>query len=261
VAQSADRKTISVNTPDASPRGIPWPSAQTLAREIRVRLNDLPLRNAPSVRRLRRKYSQRLRSAPESLLLHVAQLLKGPAAGERFCAAELVHYHTALNMLNKRFLENLASGMDSWDDVDIFSLFLSGPAWRMGRIGDSVIQQWAHSADRWWRRAALVSTVPLNCKARGGTGDTRRTLQVCRQLEDDRDPMVTKALSWALRELAKRDPRSVRTFLSHRGDRLATIVRREVKSKLITGRKNPPRRSRAVADRRNHAARRKGAEI
>ena len=103
----------------------------------------------------------------------------------------------------------------------------------------SLIHSWARSADRWWRRAALVSTVPLNSKARGGSGDTYRTLQVCRLLESDTDPMVAKALSWALRELSKRDPRAVRDYLSNRKEVLPALVRREVGNKLKTGVKNP----------------------
>ncbi|HUS10646.1 MAG TPA: DNA alkylation repair protein, partial [Pyrinomonadaceae bacterium] len=65
--------------------------------------------------------------------------------------------------------------------------------------------RWARSKNRWLRRTALVSTVPLNNKARGGRGDSERTLMICEMLLDDRDDMVIKALSWALRELSKRD--------------------------------------------------------
>ena len=48
--------------------------------------------------------------------------------------------------------------------------------------------------------------MPLNLRAAGGTGDAERTLAVCAQLAADRDDMVVKALSWALRELIVWDP-------------------------------------------------------
>ena len=73
------------------------------------------------------------------------------------------------------------------------------------------VMRWAASADRWRRRLVLVATVPLNSRARGGQGDTARTLRVGAALVDDRDDMVVKALSWALRELSKREPKSVET--------------------------------------------------
>jgi len=49
--------------------------------------------------------------------------------------------------------------------------------------------------------------------------------------------MVVKALSWALRELSKRDADCVKAFLRTEDLRLAARVRREVRSKLETGRK------------------------
>jgi 3-methyladenine DNA glycosylase AlkD len=85
----------------------------------------------------------------------------------------------------------------------------------------------------------LVSTVALNVRSRGGTGDVPRTLAVCRLLVDDSDDMVAKAMSWVLRELVVHDPEAVRAFLSAHHDALAARVRREVTNKLRTGLKNP----------------------
>ena len=55
--------------------------------------------------------------------------------------------------------------------------------------------------------------------------------------------MVVKALSWALRELAKREPAAVYRFLEAAGESVASRVRREVSNKLATGLKNPKRRN------------------
>jgi 3-methyladenine DNA glycosylase AlkD len=129
--------------------------------------------------------------------------------------------------------------MDSWDQVDCFAPYLAGPAWRNGQITDHVIAEWARSPDRWWRRAALVSTVALNVRARGGSGDTKRTLAVCELLVTDRDDMVVKAMSWALRAVSAHDPDAVQRFVDeHRSDMAARVVR-EVGNKLRTGLKNP----------------------
>jgi 3-methyladenine DNA glycosylase AlkD len=137
-------------------------------------------------------------------------------------AYELVQHHKqAVASLNARCLEELGQGLDSWVAVDTFACYLAGPAWRERQVSDALIKRWARSRDRWWRRAALVSTVPLNLKARGGTGDQSRTLDICAMLVKDRDDMVVKALSWALRELAKRDPESVRGFLAEHEYELA----------------------------------------
>lgn len=162
----------------------------------------------------------------------------------RFFAYELIQHHRrAPSRLNAELLESLASGNQSWEAVDSFACYLTGPAWREGQISSAVVKSWARSADRWWRRTAVVSTVPLNCKARGGRGDTAKTLMICAIVAADPDDMVVKALSWALRELSKRDPESVRKFLLKHQHTLARRITREVNSKLQTGLKNPRRSS------------------
>ena len=158
-------------------------------------------------------------------------------------AYELVsHHRAALGSLRAEELRRLGRAIDSWGAVDCFGCYLAGPAWRERQVPDALIQRWAASKDRWWRRAALVSTVPLNNKARGGRGDTARTLQICRLLVADRDDMVVKALSWALREAAKRDPKAVQRFVAEHKSILAARVLREVDNKIRTGLKNPKRR-------------------
>jgi 3-methyladenine DNA glycosylase AlkD len=160
--------------------------------------------------------------------------------GHRWVAYELVRGHKgAFERLAEAELEELGKGIDSWWAVDSFARTLSGPAWLEGLVPDELIHKWARSEDRWWRRAALVSTVALNVRSHGGQGDVPRTLAVCRLLVDARDDMVVKALSWALRELVVHDPEAVRGFLEEYGERLAARVKREVRNKLATGLKNP----------------------
>lgn len=215
-----------------------------LAQEIDQRLRGLSRRNTGNIRTVRREFSARLQSAAPHVVLELALLLlEEPQFEYRLVAYELLHHHpTALHRLSASELEKLGCGLDSWGAVDTFSIYLAGPVWRERRVPNNLIHGWARSPDRWWRRAALVSTVPLNSKAQGGAGDTYRTLQVCRLLERDRDPLVVKAVSWALRELAKRDPKAVRRFVAERKAALAARVVREVANKLTTGRKNPRRK-------------------
>jgi 3-methyladenine DNA glycosylase AlkD len=140
-------------------------------------------------------------------------------------------------MVRASHLRRLGAQLDSWGAVDTFACYVAGPAWRAEQISDAEVARWARSPNRWWRRAALVSTVPLNVKAQGGTGDARRTRTICRILVDDRDEMVVKAMSWALRSLAAPDPAAVAAFVDDYRGRLAPRVLREVRNKLTTGRK------------------------
>jgi len=153
----------------------------------------------------------------------------------------ILHHRQAQEVLRPKDVSTLGRGIHSWGEVDGFACFVAGPAWREHRISDRQVRTWAESPDLWWRRAALVSTVPLNKSARGGTGDVGRTLKICRMLVHDREDMVVKALSWALRELSKRDRSAVESFMKRYAQGLAPRVIREVSNKLKTGVKNPRR--------------------
>jgi 3-methyladenine DNA glycosylase AlkD len=215
--------------------------AKTLADEINARVRSLPRRDTATVRALRREFSKRIAPLEPPTVLAIANtLLDQTEFLFHFIALELVHYHRPTrNCLRATHLKQLGRRLDSWYATDTFAPLLSGPAWREGQISDSVIHGWARSKDRWWRRAALVSTIGLNNRARGGRGDTPRTLAVCALLVDDRDDMVVKAMSWALRELAKHDPKAVKRFLADYKAELAARVVRETNNKLRTGLKNP----------------------
>jgi 3-methyladenine DNA glycosylase AlkD len=160
--------------------------------------------------------------------------------GYRFVPYELIANHPgAYRLLTETRLEALGRGLDSWSAVDTYARTLAGPAWRDGLLADTAILKWARSPDRWWRRAALVSTVALNVRSKGGRGDVLRTLRVCRALAGDHDEMVEKALSWALRELVVHDRRAVEAFLEANEARLGSRVKREVSNKIRTGLKTP----------------------
>jgi 3-methyladenine DNA glycosylase AlkD len=62
-------------------------------------------------------------------------------------------------------------------------------------------------------------------------------LEVCRRAVADRDDMVVKALSWALRSLVAWEREGVERFLAEHEAQLAPRVSREVRTKLRTGRK------------------------
>jgi 3-methyladenine DNA glycosylase AlkD len=217
------------------------PSAPELARAIRRELGQLEIANTPALRAVRRRYSQLLAKEPAELVLRTArELLKAGDFAGRMLAYELLGAHRGgLDLMNDELIEALSRGLGDWGSVDLFGVTLAGPAWREGKISDRKILSWAKSNDRWQRRLSLVATVRLNSKVGGGQGDPRRTLRIARLHVADRDDMVVKALSWALRELAQREPAEVRAFLREQSDRLAARVRREVTNKLSTGLKNP----------------------
>lgn len=205
-----------------------------LASEIEHDLGDLPEQRTAPMRRVRRDFSKRIADQPPEFVLGLARHLL--AAGEnRWIAYELIADHAGpFQSLDRRTVEELGAGVDSWHTVDTFARTISGPAWLHGLIETEVVAKWARSLDRWWRRAALVSTVALNVP-HGGRGDVNRTLEICTLLVEDHDDMVVKALSWALRALVVHDPKAVQGFLEGHREELAAHVICEVTNKLETG--------------------------
>jgi 3-methyladenine DNA glycosylase AlkD len=214
-----------------------WPNEpQEAAAAI---IAELRAQAEPPERPVVRRIAKALGEAEPAFVLDVARAL---LPRSRWLAYELVAGHRgAFACLRTVELEAFGHGIDDWSAVDAFARTLAGPAWLRGQVPDATIQRWAQSPDRWWRRAALVATVALNVRSHGGMGDTRRTLAVCRRLAHDRDDMVVKALSWALRALVAHDPDAVRGFLEEHDSVLAGRVKREARHKLATGLKHPRR--------------------
>ena len=214
-------------------------ASKKLAAEIDAEIRALPVRNTPSVRAVRRKYSRILKQTNAASMLELASTLYKDYGYRWFTYELMQNHHAAFRLLGEAELEEFGKGIDSWWTADAFARTLAGPAWLKGQVSDDLIQRWARSQDHWWRRAALVSTVALNLRSQGGTGDVERTLGICRQLVGDYDDMVVKAMSWALRELVVHDANAVDQFLNEHAGALAAQVQREVRNKLTTGLKNP----------------------
>jgi 3-methyladenine DNA glycosylase AlkD len=215
------------------------PETVRLAREIHSWIEQLPVPNTPAVRAVRKEFSRRIASAaPESVVQLALHLLAENSDLLRFFSYEIVRHHKlAWDQLTTADLLKLGKGLDSWSAVDCFAMLLSGPMWAEGRIPDKLIVAWADSKDRWWRRAALVSTVALSrC---GDAKDVAKVARICTLLVRDRDDMVVKALSWALREMAKKHPEGARNFRAKHEHVLAARVTREVSNKLKSGLKTP----------------------
>lgn len=189
----------------------------------------LSLANTPAMRNVRRDISRKMRNESPELVRQTAPLLLNEKAGPlRFIAYKLVSHHKqTFESLSVESLLKLGAGINSWLSVDCFAMYLSGPTWLHQRISDDTIYAWVRSEDLWWRRAALVSTVALS--RRGLAGDVGRVIEVCGRLAADREDMVVKALSWALRELSKKHPEQARRFIAkHRKILASRIIREQV---------------------------------
>jgi 3-methyladenine DNA glycosylase AlkD len=209
------------------------------------------VRTVPVLREIRRKWSKEYASTPAEDVRRTANEILDKGDPEfRFVAYEIIYFHKPARLsLRAQDVERLAHGMQSWDAVDAFSYYISGPAWRDGQISDATITKWTRSKDRWWRRASLASTIPLSRRHSPEKRDIERVLALCTSLVSDRDDMVVKAMSWAVREVARQNPKAAKDFINAHRAALAPRVLREVNNKLKTGLKNPKGQSAVTTSR------------
>jgi 3-methyladenine DNA glycosylase AlkD len=211
------------------------------AADILRDLESLPRRDTGSMRAVRKRWSAALRGTPaDEVLATVAALEARSDQTGKWLAYELIRVHPgAFAAVAEAQIQGFAERAQSWYAVDALGTILTGALWAKGRLSDARVEAWSRSPDLWLRRSALVATVGLNALGSGGPGDAARTLPIARRLASDREDMVVKALSWALRVLSQRDRPAVEAFVAEMGETLAPRVRREVRHKLSTGLKTP----------------------
>jgi len=212
---------------------------EALAAGYRTEIAALARRDTPNLRALRKAWSARLKGDSADHVIATAQTLEAAAPQEgKWLAYELVRHHKpAFAAVTEAQIADFASRIASWYATDAFGTILSGPLWAKGRISDALIDGWSKSEDRWLRRSALVATVGRNA----ASPDAGSTFEICLRLAADKDDMVEKAVSWALRYLSQKDRDAVVAFMEGHGERFRPRVKREVRNKLGTGLKNPKR--------------------
>ncbi|MBU0507695.1 DNA alkylation repair protein [bacterium] len=93
---------------------------------------------------------------------------------------------------------------------------------------------WVRSRNVWLRRASLV----VFCRTVRNQLYSDEAFEHAAALLADRNPMITKAVSWILRALIKHYPKRVQSFLRQHESEIAPAALREVRLKLTTGTKS-----------------------
>lgn len=196
----------------------------------------------PDVRALAGDWAQAHQGVErESLFALVDSLWRGDSYDERSLALELLQrYKRWIPDLTWAHLDRWRRRLDNWGATDGLGVHtfgrwvLADPGARLGHLRDLIAD-----ADVWSRRLALVATTWLN---RNDDRFADFTLALIDQVKAERHPMITKAVSWALREMTRRHPDRVAAYLDANRDALAALVVREVDNKLRTGLKSGKRR-------------------
>ncbi|MBN2334532.1 DNA alkylation repair protein [Candidatus Bathyarchaeota archaeon] len=128
-------------------------------------------------------------------------------------------------------LDGWVDYLDNWATTDQLCTKIISEAVRKDPGLIERLLEWTGSGDRWRRRAAAVSLVPI---ARRGEqlGDVFR---VADRLMTDGDDMVQKGVGWMLKEASKRHPEEVREYLLRWRSRSPALILRYASEKLPSG--------------------------
>ena len=165
-------------------------------------------------------------------------LWAGESREERAIACYLLEYFKRrISILTQVHFDRWRRGLDNWELTDGLGWVLG--LWQQAEPDVRLDYLWDLIADEdvWSRRLALVATVRIN---RGEAGFTipDLTLQLVDRVKEERHPMITKAVSWALRDMIKPHRDQVTAYLEQNRNILAKHAVREVHNKLRTGLKS-----------------------
>lgn len=192
----------------------------------------------PDNRRLARAWRRDHPEAnPDLVFALVESLWNGESRDERILGLEILFLHPEIvNGLSRDVFDRWRLDIDNWGVCDFLATRILGP-WVENVPADRLryLEMLVGDSHLFSRRLGLVSSVHLN---RDGTEYGEWTLGQVDRVIDERDPMITKAVSWALRQMVKHQPSAVEAYVESRADRMAALPRREVRNKLKTGRKS-----------------------
>jgi 3-methyladenine DNA glycosylase AlkD len=158
----------------------------------------------PEMRALARKY--RSLSDKEAL-----ELLQSPWHEERLVALILLvgSYERGdearRNSIHRSYLA-MARHINNWDLVDASAAQIVGRHLRATDI--ALLEKLARSTNLWERRIAIVSTLAFIRQ-----DEFRPTLKISGMLLRDEHDLIQKAVGWMLREVGKRDIKTLDAFL------------------------------------------------
>lgn len=168
-------------------------------------------------------------------------LCQGESFNEISIASELLE---SLPKLRKavvpKCLDEWLNRVHGWAEVDSFcqSKFSAAEVLCNWKEWEGLLTKLASNDNVHKRRASLV----LLTKPVRDSDDTRLTdlaFANIDKLKKDKEILVTKAISWLLRDLIRHNRQRVETYLEENENMLPRIAFRETKAKLLTGRKTP----------------------
>lgn len=195
--------------------------------------------NTKDTQTVAKEFLRKNKLSTQELHLLLDSLYYGGTYEEVNIAAKIIQYDKELRQnINFDKLNYWLENVHGWAEVDTLC--------QMAFTSDDILSKWGdwkkflvklnRNSNVHKRRASLVFlTKPV-----GQSADIRLSglaFNNVNHLKQEKDILITKAVSWILRTLIKNHRSEVISYLEDNSDKLPKIAVREVKSKLETGKK------------------------
>jgi 3-methyladenine DNA glycosylase AlkD len=179
----------------------------------------------------------------KEFLALLTALVKAPSATEKMTAGMLLDYATKDQIqFDPKIYDRWLNHMVGWAEVDTlcYGHFKINPFLENWNAWKKLLLQLNKSKNINKRRGSLV----LLCKPLTRTDDVRvqqLAFKLVDQLKSEKEILITKAISWTLRSMAKLHKKPLQDYLNKNKNKnsLPAIAVRETWTKLKTGKKNP----------------------
>jgi 3-methyladenine DNA glycosylase AlkD len=125
-------------------------------------------------------------------------------------------------------VERLITSRSWWDSVDALRKVAVGPLVAAHPELVTVLRRWIDADDRWLVRSAIIHQLGY-----GARTDAELLFAFCARRATEREFFVAKAIGWALRTHARREPDAVRRFVADHPE-LTPLARREALKHLAS---------------------------
>jgi 3-methyladenine DNA glycosylase AlkD len=180
---------------------------------------------------------------PSTYIELLTSLFLGESINEISIASELLESMPKLRrQVKPKYLDPWLNGVEGWAEVDSLcqSKFTADDLLQNWGEWESLLLKLVSNDNVHKKRASLV----LLTKPVRDSEDSRLAEMAFRNidiLKGERHILVTKAISWLLRDLIKHHRQRVEAYIKDNVDTLPKIALRETRTKLLTGRKTPRR--------------------
>ncbi len=184
---------------------------------------------APKEKEIARKYYNRIKKDLPTALLVTQELMESRVLEEASVGIRILRRMTRhLTPAHFDTVDPWVDLLTNWANTDGLSAWIIADIVKKDPSLTYRLLEWTTSENRWRRRAAAVSLVPI--ARRGDMLD--QVFQIADRLMADGDDMVRKGVGWLLKEASKDHSQEIRDYLLKWREEAYALVLRYASEKL-----------------------------